>query len=200
MSWIETISYESASGRLKKLYDRIKGPNGVLDNVLTVHSLRPHSLEGHMTLYKAVLHHSGNKLPKWYLELLGTYVSRLNECKYCAEHHAVGFKRNLKNDVLFKRLMEAIESEKFESLLDQKLICGIEYAKLLTQAPFHINEGHITRMREEGLSDGEILEINQVTSYFNYVNRSVLGLGVHLEKENIGLSPQSSDSTDWAHH
>ena len=199
MSWIKTITYENATGRLKKLYDRIKGPQGVLDNVLTIHSLRPHTLEGHMTLYKAVLHHSGNSLPKWYLELMGTYVSALNKCTYCKEHHAVGFRRNLGDDTLWGELMNAIETENFTPFLEKKYISGIEYSKLLTLDHPSINQSHIDELRANRFTDGEILEINQVTSYFNYVNRTVVGLGVNLEEDNIGMAPQSSDSTDWVH-
>ena len=50
MSWIKTISYEDADPSLKKIYDRVKGPDNAVDNVLSVHSLRPHTLVGHMTL------------------------------------------------------------------------------------------------------------------------------------------------------
>ena len=78
MSWIEEIPYEAAKGQLKKLYERVKGPGNQIDNVLSVHSLRPHSLLGHMTLYKNVLHNRNNSLDKWYLEALGVYVSFLN--------------------------------------------------------------------------------------------------------------------------
>ena len=76
MSWIKEIPYEKASGQLKKIYDRVKGPNNTIDNVLSIHSLRPHSLTGHMALYKNVIHNSKNTLPKWYLETLG------NLCKF----------------------------------------------------------------------------------------------------------------------
>jgi hypothetical protein len=48
MSWIERIPYAAATGRLRTIYERVKGPRGELDNILTVHSLRPHTLEGHM--------------------------------------------------------------------------------------------------------------------------------------------------------
>ena len=95
MAWIKTISYQDAQGKLKKLYNRVKGPNNNIDNVLKIHSLRPHTLNGHMVLYKSVLHHSGNVLPKWYLELLGTYVSKMNKCQYCFDHHKEGIKKNL---------------------------------------------------------------------------------------------------------
>lgn len=45
MSWIERIPYGAATGRLRAIYERVKGPRGELDNILTVHSLRPHTLE-----------------------------------------------------------------------------------------------------------------------------------------------------------
>ena len=39
MTWITTIPYERAEGRLKKLYDRIKGPNDNVDNIMLAHSV-----------------------------------------------------------------------------------------------------------------------------------------------------------------
>ena len=73
MTWIKTIDYKSADKHLKRIYDRVKGPKDNVDNVLLIHSLRPHSLVGHMTLYKNVLHNSANVLPKWYLEAIGIF-------------------------------------------------------------------------------------------------------------------------------
>jgi len=199
MSWIKTLSYDEAKGRLKRFYDRIKGPNNVLDNVLTIHSLRPHTLEGHMAMYKAVLHHSGNTLPKWYLETLGTYVSQLNACHYCATHHAVGLKRNLQDDAKFALIEKAMPSGNFENILSPREIAGIKHAKDLTLNHAAIKKNDIDELRQAGFTDGEILEINQVVSYFCYVNRMVVGLGVDLEKDNIGLSPSGQGEDDWAH-
>ncbi len=78
MSWINIIPYEKATGKLKKLFDRVKGPNNNVDNIMLVHSLRPHTMTGHMALYKNVLHNSNNTIPKWFLETIGVYVSQLN--------------------------------------------------------------------------------------------------------------------------
>ena len=50
MTWIETIDYDKASGRLKTLYDRVKGPEDNVDNIMMAHSLRPHTMEGHGAL------------------------------------------------------------------------------------------------------------------------------------------------------
>ena len=98
MTWIKTIPFESASGKLLKMYKRVAGPNGNVDNILMSHSLRPSTLQGHMTLYKNVLHHAEMLLPKWLREALGTWVSMLNGCGYCVEHHHAGMARMLNDD------------------------------------------------------------------------------------------------------
>ncbi len=199
MSWIKIISFEEAEGKLKRLYNRIKGPNNVLDNVLTIHSLRPHTLEAHMVMYKSVLHHSGNSFPKWYLETLGTYVSQLNHCNYCAKHHVIGLERELADDAKFALIQTGMTTGDFSKALNEKQLAGMQYAIKLTEDHKNITRVDMDALRSAGLDDGEILEVNQVVSYFNYVNRMVVGLGVDLENENIGLSPQSSDSDDWSH-
>ena len=54
--------------------------------------------------------------------------------------------------------------------------------------------------RDAGVSDGEILEINQVVAYFAYANRTVLGLGCSTKGDVLGLSPGNGDDPqDWGH-
>jgi len=199
MSWIKIIGYKEATGKLKRIYEKIKGPNDVIDNVMTIHSLRPHTLEGHMSLYKSVLHHSSNELPKWYLEVLGVVVSKLNNCNYCAEHHSVGVRKNMGDDQKCEAILRSIDNGNTDKAFDSKFNAGISYAKTITKELAKVEEIDIEKLRTAGFSDGEILEVNQVVSYFNYVNRMVVGLGVDLEKSNIGLAPASSDSNDWSH-
>ena len=58
----------------------------------------------------------------------------------------------------------------------------------------------VDALRTAGLDDGEILEVNQVTSYFAYANRTVLGLGVDTQGDVLGLSPgDSGDPNNWSH-
>lgn len=202
MSWIKTISFEEATGVLKRLYEKVTGPKNNVDNILKIHSLRPHTLTGHMSLYKNVLHHHNNTLPKWYLESIGTFVSFLNVCDYCVEHHSQGLKRLLeKEEGQFEKIMSAINKNKIEDAFEGKLLAGMFYAKKLTLSHHWITKKDFDDLKEAGFEDGEILEINQVTSYFNYVNRTVVGLGVDLKGDILGLSPSNSDDpNDWGHH
>ncbi len=200
MSWIKTIDFEKAEGKLKRLYHRVKGPDNNVDNVLKIHSLRPHTLEGHMVLYKAVLHHSGNTLPKWYLEALGCYVSHMNNCHYCLEHHFAGLQRLLNDDVKAKQFLEAVKNDTLDSFFDAKFAGGTSYAKKLTLNVQAVVEEDFNNLKDAGFSEGEILEINQVVSYFNYVNRSVVGLGASTRGDILGLSPNQNDDPDnWGH-
>ncbi len=200
MSWIKTISYHQAEPDLKKIYDRVKGPDNNVDNVLLVHSLRPHTLIGHMTLYKNVLHNTNNTLPKWYLEAIGVFVSFLNQCDYCIQHHFAGFKRLFIGKQNADDFMIAVTHDKLNSFFDAPYNDGFAYAKKLTLYNQEITQSDFIKLRHAGFTDGEILEINQVTSYFNYVNRTVNGLGVIIEGDIPGLSPNNSeDPNNWTH-
>ena len=201
MTYINVISPQQASGRLQKIYQRVQSSSGQVDNVLQVHSLRPHTLEGHMAIYKAVLHHSGNQLPEWYLEAIGVLVSRLNGCDYCALHHAEGMKRLLKAEALdFEAYVSAFEGDEPGDPFTAREQMGLSYARKLTRKPGQIESSDIDDLRHVGFDDGEILEINQVTAYFCYANRTVSGLGVNMSGEVLGQSPETGDDdSGWSH-
>lgn len=201
MPWIDTVSYEDANGKLKMLYDRVKGQDDNVDNIMMMHSLRPHSMEGHMALYKYVLHHTGNTVPKWFLETLGVWVSSLNRCDYCVQHHFAGLKRLLADDVKSEGIRSAIDRRDIASApLDDKQKLAMTYAEQLTLNPGGMTEDIVIQLRDAGYTDGEILEINQVSAYFSYANRTVLGLGCSTDGDVLGLSPNKSDDPDnWNH-
>ena len=201
MSWIDTIPYEESSGRLKQLYDRVKGPGNNVDNIMMMHSLRPHTMEGHMAIYKQVLHHSNNQVPQWFLETLGVWVSALNHCNYCVEHHFAGLKRLLGDESKANGIRYAIDNRDLSAApLDDRQKLAMTYAEQLTQNPSAMTEEIILALRTAGYTDGEILEINQVSAYFSYANRTVLGLGCSTEGDILGLSPNDSDDPDnWEH-
>ncbi|MCP4974711.1 MAG: alkylhydroperoxidase, partial [Maribacter sp.] len=95
---------------------------------------------------------------------------------------------------------EAIDNDDLKSFFNTKYLTGINYAKKLTLSLSKVNKNDMKQLMQAGFTDGEILEINQVTSYFNYVNRSVLGLGVDTKGDIVGLSPKENDDPEnWEH-
>lgn len=185
MSWIESIGPERAQGRLRALYERLAAA-GSLDNIIMVHGLRPHTLEGHLALYRAAIHHAGNTLPKAFLEALGVRVSRLNGCAYCVAHHSQGLRRETGDPERAEALLAELEREHPGEPFTAAERAGLAYADKLTLKPAEVEASDIAALREAGLDDGQILEINQVVGYFCYANRVVLGLGVELEPGGHG--------------
>lgn len=199
MAWIRMVGVDAAEGRLRKLFDRVRGPAGEVDEILRLHSLRPHTLEGHMALYKGVLHHASNRLPKAFLEAIGIHVSLLNRCDYCVAHHAEGLRR-LVGDAEATARLDALRAGSLEASFDAAECAALVYATRLTRAPADVSIDDVESLRRHGYDDGAILEINQVASYFAYANRTVLGLGGDARNDVLGLSPgNAGDPEDWGH-
>ena len=57
----------------------------------------------------------------------------------------------------------------------------LDYASKLTERPTDMILKDVERLRDVGYTDRGILDINQIVSYFAYVNRVADGLGVKLE-------------------
>ena len=67
--------------------------------------------------------------------------------------------------------------------MDESRRAMLRYAEKLTRAPSKIRRSDVISLRELGFTDTDLLHINQVVSYFNFVNRLADGLGVELEEE-----------------
>ena len=57
----------------------------------------------------------------------------------------------------------------------------LEYAEKLTLRPGKMTEEDVSRLRDGGFSDEDILMIAEVTAYYAYANRIADGLGVQVE-------------------
>ena len=57
----------------------------------------------------------------------------------------------------------------------------LDYAAKLTREPWAMRESDVEALRAAGFSDAGILDVNQVTGYYAFVNRLADGLGVDLE-------------------
>ena len=57
----------------------------------------------------------------------------------------------------------------------------LEYALKLTLEPWKMLKKDVENLQQSGFADADILDINQITGYFAFVNRLASGLGVQLE-------------------
>ena len=185
-AWIGVIPPEKATGELKRLYDLVRTPHGTVDNVMRVHSLRPATMEGHVTLYRSVLHNPDNTLATWFLEVVASYTSILNNCDYSVTHHFANARRLMNDETRAERVLAALRARRPENAFEGKELALLRYAGRLTLNVADMTRTDFNALKEAGCSDGEILEVNQVCAYFNYSNRLLNGLGVTTEGDVVG--------------
>ena len=185
-AWIKMIPLEEATGKLKEMYQRVTTPHGTVDNVMRAHSLRPLSMEGHLVLYKNVLHNPENTLPFWFLEVVASYVSLTNRCDYSLTHHWANARRLMNDPERSEAVWQALSDARPEHVFAGKELALLNYARKLTTHVGDMRKSDFDAMRAAGCDDGEILEVNQVCAYFNYSNRLLNGLGVTTEGDSIG--------------
>ncbi|MGD6793842.1 peroxidase [Metabacillus indicus] len=94
------------------------------------------------------------------------------------EHHGAAL-HLLTND---HKLVEDLKEDYRIATIDKKSKLILDYAVKLTKKPSDIGEDDIEVLKSEGCTDVEILDICQIVSYFNFVNRMAEGLGVKLER------------------
>lgn len=78
-------------------------------------------------------------------------------------------------------LVEALKNHWRDAELSQADRAMLAYVEKLTLQPWDMVEEDVIALRSAGFSDAAILDINQVTGYYAYVNRLADGLGVDLE-------------------
>ena len=186
-AWIEMLGDDQADGRLKELLDQARTPHGTVDTVMRVHSLRPETMHGHVTLYRAVLHGKDNALPFWFLEIVASYTSILNDCSYSLTHHFMNVRNLLKDQPRSDRIFTALKAGRPEDEFDGKELALLRYAGKLTTSVGNMVKSDFEALKIAGAEDGEILEVNQVCAYFNYSNRLLNGLGCTTEGDTIGF-------------
>ena len=194
-AWIRMISDTEASPRLLEVLESARAPSGDIGNVMRVHSLRPSTMAGHVALYNAVLHDNDNTLPGWLQETIASYVSLLNDCSYSFTNHWANAVHLIGDLQRSGRIEAALRADSPQRVFSGRELAMFNYARSLTKDPGGVTREHVAEMAQFGASDDDILEVNQIVCYFNFVNRLLNGLGVKLEGDVVGyyVSPEAAE-------
>lgn len=179
MSWISETSDGEAQGPMREIYDAIRKQRGKMARILSVHSLDPEVLQHHLDLYMHLMFSPG-PLSRREREAVAVAVSVANGCAYCEEHHLGALRRYEKDEAVLAAVRTAPGR-----LADTRLRAMLLYAQELTVTPSTMDQAQVAALRAAGLTDQDVLRINLVTAYFNFVNRIALGLGVQADAEEI---------------
>lgn len=180
MPWIKQIDEENSENKLKEVYSNLMENRGKVSNIMKIHSLDPDSMKKHLDLYTSIMFNSKG-LNREERELIAVVVSSLNGCSYCINHHAEALNNYWKDDAKIKLLISDYKSLDFPI----STLAILNYAEKLTLTPSMVNEYDVQNLRIHDLTDEDILNINLIVSYFNFVNRIANGLGVEFSAEEV---------------
>ena len=190
-AWISMISDDDADDNLLDALKLARTPHGTVDNVMRVHSHRPNTMRGHVALYRAALHDDSNTIPEWLQETISSYVSILNNCPYSLANHWANARHLINDSAKADSIEEALHADRPSVVFTGKELALMLYARKLTLLPGKMAQADVDSLKRNGLTDGEILEANQIIGYFNYVNRLLNGLGVTTDGDTVGYYAES---------
>ena len=101
-------------------------------------------------------------------------TSRLNGTDHCAS----GLRLKLESLGLAAEVLDAIDADPAHVQSgDGRFDAICAHAAKLAQSPAAVTRDDLGPLREHGLSDLDILDLNNMVAYYAYINRVVMGLG-----------------------
>ena len=182
MAYIEIIQPLEATGELLEVYQGLEKSRGKIAEVHKIQSLNPKSITTHMDLYMQVMF-GKSPLKRETRELIATVVSISNNCKYCTIHHAEALNHYWKDDEKIKKLKTGFHNLGLPSKEQALCIYADSLSRIVASER---DEERVNDLKKASCSGREILDATLIISYFNFVNRIVQSLGVHLEEEPGG--------------
>jgi len=147
-------------------------PAGI-PGIRSLFAFRPETAGPLNLLVQTLLHDPHPTLSAGERELIATYVSSLNTCKYCTTIHGAIAKHQLGNDgETVKRVVADIES----APVSDKLKALLRVAAKVQSGGKNVTEADVAQAREQGATDIEIHDTVLIAAAFCMYNRYVDGL------------------------
>jgi AhpD family alkylhydroperoxidase len=154
--WIASIDPGDATGALAEAYQSQVEKIGRVTELTQIGSLYPDLVAARLRLY-AVVDATPSDVPDHVRRAVALLTSVLNGCLFCTVGQT-------------EKLTEAGHGELARAIKDDPEGAATGDAK-----------ADVTALREAGWSDLDILDINNISAYYCYINRVAAGLGLQRE-------------------
>ena len=171
--WIATVDPADATGELAEAYAHQDARMGRVTGITRLGSLYPALVAERLRLYD-VVEATPSSIPDWAKRAVVLLVSALNGCHFCMASNteklvAAGHGRDA----------EAIAADPLGASIDDPAVDALlVYARRLTREPGAVSAADLGALRAAGWSDLDILDVNNITAYYAYINRVTAGLGL----------------------
>ena len=177
VGWIKTVPPAEATGTLKEAYDWQAASLGEPTEFTQLGSLYPDLVLERLRLYK-VVEAAPSRLSPVERRLAAYVASVLNGTPHCAS----GLVHRLADLSVSSSIVDRAARNPQDLATGHARLDAIsEYAWKLTVSPSEIEQADVEHLRNVGLDDLEILDLNNIVAYYNYINRVANGLGLRTE-------------------
>ena len=183
LTWLRVPTEEELPPEVLELWAPSLERLGFVPNVLRLFALRPSHLLAWTAHYDELMK-GASGLTKAEREMIAVVVSVANDCAYCIAAHSAAL-RKLTGDPAFA---DQIAVDHGAAEITGRMKAALDYTLKLTRSPQLMVEADTQRLRDEGWSDEDVMDIAEVTAMFNFSNRLAAGLGwvPNPEYEQLG--------------
>ena len=129
------------------------------------------------TLTDKGIFYTAGGLPRAERELAATVASKVNGCIYCASVHARKAGQLSKQPDAVQRLLDVAPGQPPGEQQSARWQAEIEFAAALSATPVSATPQQLQTLRDQGLSELELLDLVQSAAFFAWANRLMLTLG-----------------------
>jgi uncharacterized peroxidase-related enzyme len=185
--FIDTIPEDGAEGALAEFYQLQKGAWGFLPNYAAAFSTRPEVAMAWGALNKAVR----DGMDRRRVEIATIGAARALRSTYCTAAHSK-FLRDVCND---EPTMIAIAGDPTGAGLSDQDRAVYEFAARVAQDAASIEQSDVDRLRDLGLSDGDVADVVFAAAARSLFTRVLDGLGAQLDAQTAAtFAPEILES------
>jgi uncharacterized peroxidase-related enzyme len=134
---------------------------------------RPETAKPLNALAEILLRDDNNTLTRGERELIGAYVSSLNDCFFCQNVHGAMAQHYMQCDMQF---IDGIKKDYLSAPISEKLKALLSIAASVQKGGKEVTAGQIEKARSSGATDKEIHDTVLIAAAFCMFNRYVDGL------------------------
>jgi len=141
--------------------------------ITAIYRTRPEQYRPWMSMGRQLMH-GESQLSEAEREMLGTYISALNNCKYCVSSHEPIMEKLGIDPPIIDQLLDDIDS----AHIDEKLKPLFHFCRKLTLQPASMTQQDADAVIEAGWDEETLHTAVMVACRYNFLNRLALGLGL----------------------
>ena len=186
MAFIEQVTDEEATGRAREIMETDRAATGFVQNYVRAFASRPDVYDAWVQLRGAI----AGPMDKRRYELATVAAAAEIHSSYCCLVHG----KILADQFVDADAVCALVDGTAVTKLDDQEVAVVELARKVAQDASTVTQADIDRLRDAGLSDGEIFEVILAAAMRCFFSKTLDACGVQPDSVLRGLDPELRDT------